>query len=377
MSGMGFIPNEKQAIPEIEDLISDFLDVDREKVRGHVADDIAGVDLLVKAANYEFIIEYRSSASAGTIAGAAEQLKCHSFSIKKFIPLVAVPYMGKVGREMCNKAGVSWLDLSGNGKITAPNLRIWIEGRPNKYSRRGRPPNLFAPKSSRIVRQLLLSWDEYQSQADLARATELDDGYVSKLVRRLANEKLVIENKKGAIRPSDPTLLLDAWESEYDFTRQQIVKGHVATRTGEALVRQLAVEMARLGIDYAATGLGAAWLYTHFVSHRMVTFYLRSRPSKKFLEEIKFWDEEKGANTWFVVPNDEGVFHGSKVIDDVNCVNEVQVYLDLKNHPERAKEAAEELRSTYLNWDDDENVRADAANIVRSLLRDLVSKDDS
>ena len=45
-----------------------------------------------------------------------------------------------------------------------------------------------------------------------------------------------------------------------------------------------------------------------------------------------------------VVPNDEGVFHGAEIVDGIRCVHPVQAYVDLKDHPERAPEAASEIR---------------------------------
>ena len=51
---------------------------------------------------------------------------------------------------------------------------------------------------------------------------------------------------------------------------------------------------------------------------------------------------------WLVVPNDLGVFHGTDICDEVRCVHPVQAYLDLKAHPERASEAAEQLRREVL-----------------------------
>jgi len=64
-------------------------------------------------------------------------------------------------------------------------------------------------------------------------------------------------------------------------------------------------------------------------------------------------NDERGANTWLVVPNDEGFFHGSEVREGIRCVHPVQVYLDLKAHPERSAEAASRLRQEYLKWRQD------------------------
>jgi len=258
--------------------------------------------------------------------------------------------MGHVGRELCEQSGVSWLDLSGNAQIVAPGLRIRIEGRPNKYRDRGRPPNVFAPKSSRIGRQLLFRPQRFQTQAELARQTELDDGYVSKIVRRLELEHFVEANDDGAVRPRDPNLLLDAWHGAYDFRRHRIMQGHVPARSGDELLQRIANQFSQEKLDYAATGLSAAWLLTSFATFRLATFYLASLPSRSLLQEIDFSEEPKGANLWLVLPDDEGVFHGRQTQAGVPCVSPVQTYLDLKDQPERAKDAAVELRSKLLNW---------------------------
>ena len=307
------------------------------------------VDLTVQAGELKFAVEYRASASAGPLAGAVQSLE--TCDRETSIPLVAVPFMGKTGREICEKAGISWLDLSGNAKITAPSVRIWIEGRPNRYAKRGRPTNLFAPKSSRVARQLLLHWNDYQPQAELVRSTALDSGYISRIVRRLVDESLVEERDDGAIRPTNPSLLLEAWSSSYEFDRHRIVRGHVPARSGTDLTQNLSHAMTDNGVDHAATGLSAAWLMTHFAAHRIVTFYVQSPPSPSTLEQLRFKEEERGSNTWIVIPNDAGVFQGGEKIEGIPCVSPVQVYLDLTDHPERAKEAADIVRERFLSWE--------------------------
>jgi Transcriptional regulator, AbiEi antitoxin, Type IV TA system len=290
-------------------------------------------------------------ASAGPLAEAVNRLKLAADALADSgLPLIVVPFMGEVGKEICNRTGVSWLDLSGNAKIVAPGIRIDIEGRPNKYRGRGRPPNVFAPKSSRVARQLLLYPQKFQSQAEIARQTGLGDGYVSKIVRRLEQEQYVTSNDDGALRPRDPNLLLDAWQAAYDFNRHQILKGHVPARSGDELLQRVDRRLSHEKIDHAATGLAAAWLYTHFAAFRQATIYLSVMPARSLLKEIEFSDEPKGANLWLVQPDDEGVFQGSQNRDGARCVSPLQTYLDLKGQPERAKDAAIELRKKLLLW---------------------------
>lgn len=267
------------------------------------------------------------------------------------LPLIVVPFMGQVGRRLCEQSQMSWLDLCGNAKIVAAGLRIWIEVRPNKFSDRGRPPNVFASKSSRVARQCLLDPACFHTQAELARLTGLDDGYVSKIVRRLKQENYLDVSEEGAVRPRDPNLLLDAWQESYDFNRHRTIKGHVPARSGDDLLQRVVRVISQEKLEWAVTGLGAAWLYTSFAAFRLATVYVSSMPTRSLLKEMEFSDEPKGANLWLILPDDEGVFHGSQVQEGIRCVSPVQTYLDLKGHPERAQEAAAELRQRFLKWE--------------------------
>ena len=104
---------------------------------------------------------------------------------------------------------------------------------------------------------------------------------------------------------------------------------------------------------YAATGLAAAWLLNRFAGFRIVTIYLASPPDDPLLKQLGCREVEAGANTWLVVPNDEGVLQGASDRHGIRCVHPIQAYLDLEGHPERAKEAAEQLRKDLLRMTTD------------------------
>jgi hypothetical protein len=137
-----------------------------------------------------------------------------------------------------------------------------------------------------------------------------------------------------------------------DLSREKhtIVRGHVTARSGEELLRRLGGALERHEVRHAATGLGAAWLQTGFAGFRLVTFFVATRPDEGLLKEMGFREEPRGANVWLVIPDDGGVFDGSENKQSIVCVHPVQAYLDLLGHPERAKEAAAELRPRLLNW---------------------------
>ena len=311
-------------------------------------DERSGADLVVTAGQ-TFVIECIKSTSAAPIAAATKKVQELIKRVRRrAVPLVAVPFMGAVGRRVCEEAGVGWLDLSGNAHIIAPGIRVIVEGRPNRFKAAGRPPNLFAPKSSRIVRWLLIHPGEPLSQRELARATGLDEGFVSRLVARLETEEYLLRDENGAVYPKAPALLLDAWREASQFSRHTVHQGHVAARSGDALLRFVGDTLAEQGIAHAATGLAAAWALTRFAVFRIATVYMPTDPSPALLERLGFREEPRGANLWLVVPNDTGVFQGASEKDGIRCVHPVQVYVDLKDHPERAAEAAERLRTELL-----------------------------
>ena len=184
-------------------------------------------------------------------------------------------------------------------------------------------------------------------QRVLATTTGLDEGYVSRVVSKLRETGLV-ERLENGIRVADPETLLDAWRDEYRFGRHDVIRGHIASAAGSSLVHSVASDLNRAEAAYAATALPAAWLMTRHAGFRLCTLYLSEPPSEGLKADMGFREEERGANTWLVVPNDEGVFDGATMVEGVNCVHPLQVYIDLKGHPERAAEAADELREQVL-----------------------------
>jgi hypothetical protein len=342
-------PSESVALAEAGRLLRSWLDKPKARIR--LQDRQTGADLIAEQGKLRLVVEYKGAGDSAIVGAAIKQATEHAKRLGRHaIPVVAVPYMGQVGERLCAEAGVSWLDLSGNARIAAPGLRIIIEGKPNRFPRRGRPSSAFAPKSARVARRLLLEPARWWRQQELARETGLDDGFTSRIVHRLGEANLLERAKDGSVRVSDANLLLDAWIEVYDFDKHAIVRGHVATRASEELLPRLQKAFDKGKLRHAATGLAAAWLHTKFAGFRLVTFFVEKRPPESLLGDVGFREEPRGANVWLVVPNDEGVFDGAKKRDGVDCVHPVQAYLDLQAHPERAQEAADELRARLLRW---------------------------
>jgi hypothetical protein len=340
---------EQQASSEVPVLLAKLLEIPESRVSIRRVKKESATDVIIETGEHTFHVDFKSSSARAPLLFAVMRFNEGSRdSGKDAIPLLVVPYMGETGRRLCEERELAWLDLSGNARIKAPGLLINVEGKPNRFKSAGRPPNLFAPKSSRIVRQFLIHPDRALNQRELSRAADLDEGYTSRIVRRFEETRLIVRDEKGLLKPKDPEQLLDAWQEAHDFMRHRIMKGHVAAHSGEELLQKIAGVLEKRAPGYAATGLGAAWLYSHFANFRLATFYLPHAPGNELFNALGFREDERGANTWLVVPNDEGVFHGAEAKEGIRCVHAVQVYLDLKDHPERSAEAASRLRQDNL-----------------------------
>ncbi|WP_425153812.1 MarR family transcriptional regulator [Candidatus Palauibacter sp.] len=347
----------EEAYPLIPEVLSGVTGLHVDPVQVQAPGDDPRSDLQILAGKYRFLVEFKHASSADSVGAAARVLTGdRTGEAELTIPLLVVPHMGAVGRRIADAADLSWLDLSGNACIRAPGLHVRVLGRPNRFPRRGRPRTLFAPRGSRIVRRLLLSPDEHFSQRGLSRETGVDKGYTSRYVRSLSKAGLVTREtppdgpRENRIRVNDPDLLLDAWAEAYRFDDHRIWRGLTASRSGEETLARVAEVLAGLNGDYAFTGLAAAWLYSSYAAFRLVTAYVRDPAVVAVLETAGVREQSTGANVWIAIPNDDGVLHGAAIVRGMPCVSTLQTYLDLKAHPERAAEAAAELRRSALPW---------------------------
>jgi predicted transcriptional regulator len=181
------------------------------------------------------------------------------------------------------------------------------------------------------------------SQPELADASGVDKGRVSRLVRRLEAMSLV-ERVDRKVRVKDPFLMLDAWREAYDFDHHHITRGVVGGRDADEVMRRVAKTLKEWSVRYAVTGLAGAWLIRRFAMFRTVTVLLREPVDPELLADLRFQEEPRGANVWLAVPSDDGPFMGQRTLDGISCAHALQVYLDLKAQPERAAEAAADLR---------------------------------
>lgn len=315
---------------------------------------IGDVDLILRGHGRSFALKWKSRDDAPIIAEAIAQLKrWHG----RAIPLLAVPFMGEAGRRMSAEAGISWIDLAGNADIQGPGLLIRLLENP-RPSKAGRPANVFAPASSRLIRAFLMSEGQACSHRDLVERSDLDKARVSRLIPRLeamgAIRRVAGKDGRPQFAATRPNAVLKAWLQAYDFSKHSIRRGFVLEEGRSAVALGLMRKISEAlgpGSRHAFTGLAGAWLHAPFATHRLVTVLIDGDPPAEALQSLGFHEEDTGANVWLVRPNDPSVFVGASSAQGLPVAHPIQVYLDLKAQPERSTEAAEALAKKELTFE--------------------------
>lgn len=310
----------------------------------------AAADPVLNWAGHRLRVQVKAGARAAQVDNALRQLRARAVSGGNAGSLLVVPHMGEVGERMCERAGVSWVDLSGNAEIRLDTIRIHRRGQPNRFSIHDAKTNPFSPKASRISRLLLEDPRRWWKQEELIAPSGLSRGYVSRVASELESLDLVVRDKIYSLRPRDPDLLLDSWKEVYSPRRGSRIDGHVPARSGGALAERVASNFAGQDHGYALTALAAAWRHAPMARFRKVHVYVRGRPGDETLEQLGFRAEERGANVQLIVNVDEPLWRGVVDVKGARCVSALQTYLDLKEAGERSHDAARHLRRQCLNW---------------------------
>ena len=301
-------------------------------------------DFVVHLGRTTLVVEWKQSGSPVAVRRALPRLKDWKLagSARRTFVL-AVPWMSAGGQVECERAGQDWLDLAGNARLRTPNLVVRVDGRSPPPLPRGRPRSALARKSSRIARVLLESGQAPVSQRELSQQAGLDEGFTSRVVRRLVDEAIVARSGTVGLSVPDKWKLAESWREARRPPSLVRLQGHVDARTGTDLLRKLSECLAGHRRRHAATGLAAAWQHTRFAGFRLVTIYTDPAPTAAWLADLGFVEGSAGSNVWLMVPDDDSVWRAVSGVHGIPCVSPLQAWLDLKDMPERADEAAESL----------------------------------
>ena len=250
-------------------------------------------------------------------------------------------------------AGVSGIDLCGNGVVVVPNeLLVYRTGMPNQFRSEASIKNVFRGASSLVARVFLLVPD-YASVQEVRREVERRGGKpalgtVSKVCKSLESA-LVIENKPSRgtaarrLRLLQPDKLLDLLAANY------VPPEVTGTACGKA---KLSPELFRRAVDAAAgrvkmiqTGFGSVGDYAVMAREPMQYFYCTDLGATVRALGGAFEPTDRFANVTLSETRDDAVYFDGR---PGLLASPVQAYLELATGDKRSQETAEQLRRAIL-----------------------------
>ena len=268
------------------------------------------------------------------------------------VPVFIAPYLSQAVKALCREHDVSFLDLEGNCRLSFNGIYIERSVPSKSTGEQRAQKSIFWPKSAQILRVLLRDPAKPWRVQELADASDVSIGQVSKIRNALLDKEWASAGGQG-ICLDKPNELLDAWREVYEPPRGERFAFYT-TLHGSAVDKALSntpdESEKRKGKIVRASFSAAQWLspYARVSSYY---FYVDKPGLEALKSSLRMESAARGENVFVTIPNDDGLFLDSvEPAPSIICTSPVQTYLDLTVAGERGSEAAEHLRSEQLKW---------------------------
>ena len=248
------------------------------------------------------------------------------------------PWISPAAAQICQEAGVGYVDLAGNCRLSFGTVHIERVGNPNPFAEKRDLRSLFSPKAARVLRVLLHAPRRPWKLQSLAEEAQVSLGQVHKVKSLLANREWLLTNTDGIVL-SKPMELLAEWAGNYSRRKNKQYQYYIL-QTPDKAEEELAATCSRLGIQHALAAFSAAARYAPFVRYQRAYAYVHQERLEELVQSLRLKEVPSGANLILWIPHDEGVWYGIRELAGIQVTSDIQTYLDLRSMHERGDEAA-------------------------------------
>ena len=317
------------------------------------------------------LLETMKSAPPRIVRDCISRLQDTAGKTSKIYSIICAPFLSPASRELCRDNGMGYMDLSGNSYLKFDNVFIKTSGYPNPNPNTRPLKALWSDKSTRVLRVLLCDPGREWYVKDLSEEAGVSLGQTSNVKRFLLDYDYALEvpgGRKNRFRLDTPEKLLKDWAEAYSYTRNNSYPYYTLENI-HTIEEKLATFCDNCGMEYAFTLTSADVRLTQFIRGSEQAFIYIEKPlepaaSYSDLDEaaiagtiqngpkeddsgctlpFDLKEVDSGANVTVLIPYDKGVFYGSRKVQGVNIVSDIQLYLDLNSFKQRGKDTAEFL----------------------------------
>lgn len=239
--------------------------------------------------------------------------------------LVSANWLSPRTREILRDLNVSYLDRTGNVelRLRRPALYIRTEGaQRDPKPKPSKQPNLRGPRVWALMRSLIEVIPPYTA-GDLSEALDLDDGYVSRVLQVLSDERLISRRPRGPVTAVEWEPLLRQLATTYSLFDSNETSTWVASSGPDRLLRDLA--SAKAG-RWAVTGSFAASSIAPVAAPEVAVIY--TDDAERLAKAARLLPTTSGANVVLAKPYDPIVYQRGWRDADFPCVSIAQAALD-------------------------------------------------
>jgi len=265
------------------------------------------------------------------------------------VPVLTAPYLSPERQALCRKAGVYFMDLSGNVFVGHQSFYVERIGFPNQYPEKRQRRYPFSDKASLILRELLKDPKRQWGVRELAKKIRLDPGYVSRMAKSLS-ESGYASRAGGKLEILSPKEILDDWVRAYDLKRNEQHRFFVLASDVKSILQRLRKIDVPREVEYALSVQAGASLVAPHAVYKEVHMYVSNSVGVEFFKKkLDLNEADQGANLMLMMPYyKHSVFYDSREIEELRVVSDIQLYLDLYGYPVRGMEQAEHLYDKQL-----------------------------
>src|SRR3989442_198127 len=264
--------------------------------------------------------------------------------------VILARYLSPTAKQEVERAGWGWIETSGNAHIASDRVFVHIERPIDRESARRSGVRPIPPQGERIVRFLLDSYPRSLRVSEIARVTQLDKGYTSRILTTLRQTGLVAYGRTTPVEVPSPAELFEFWQR----TPPRVGESSWYVSRNGPLDRLAKRAQSAAGVNRACfTGTFAAGLLVRYLEAERIDCYVSDvHLATRIGEALGGEPVSKGANLLFLVHRDPGILTiGTSTRAGLSVASVSQVYRDaFERGRGREREAANELRKQVLKW---------------------------